>query len=74
MLGELGDIVVWEVGKGTIRPTELDWEYGDYDHTSDIKKVDMEPSIEPDWAYHPKHDSMSTADNRKKKQILCEGE
>ena len=68
------DIDLWKVAKDTIQPTELDWKYEDDHHTSDIKKVDMEPSIEPDWAYHPKHDSMSTADNRKKKQILCEGE
>ena len=72
------DIDLWKVAKDTIKPTELDWKYEDNHHTSDDyiysksdirKKVDMEPSIEPDWTYIQK-----SSDNRKKKQILCEGE
>ena len=63
------DIDLWKVAKDTIKSTELDWKYEDDHHTSDIKKVDMESSIEPDWTYIQK-----SSDNRKKKQILCEGE
>lgn len=63
------DIDLWKVAKDTIKPTELDWKYEDNHHTSDIKKVDLEPSIEPDWTYIQK-----SSNNHKKKQILCEGE
>lgn len=61
-------IDLWKSVKDT-KPTQLDWEYTDDYCTSDIKKKELGPSIEPEWKYD---DLTSTADNRKKKQILCE--
>ena len=59
---------LWKAVKD-IKPTQLDWKYTDNHCTSDIKKKELEPSIEPEWKYD---DLTSTVDNRKKKQILCE--
>ena len=59
---------LWKAVKD-IKPTQLDWKYTDDYCTSDIKKKELGPSIEPEWKYD---DLTSTADSRKKKQILCE--
>lgn len=65
------DVDLWKVAKDTIKPTKptVEWKYEDGHRASDVKEVDMEPSIEPDWTYISK-----SSDNRKKKQILCEGD